>query len=821
MRGPGIVTMRRAFPYAAAGARAFALLGLVLAAAESVRASPDEGRLTLPGETYDGHPLALKDWLVLGPFEAPGAKDPAETNFLSAGQADEAAIDADGIRRIIQGEPGRNPWGRMCLGEEVLDFQNLYHRSYGPGASPGAAYAACTVEAVRNCRVYLMSGSSESIRVWLNGALIWRDQGKHGLNTYNSSIAVDLRPGKNLLLVKVSHWSQQLWGLTARLEPTVEAAADAALRMQRQRYGELLKRIVLGPGDTLEAAPRGVPEGVRFPTTITDSGGATIARTVLGGAGDRWVPPATVPEGIYYATLSFLQGQYSEPFCIGTPGAVAAGLSLQGRRYLGAADPVAADVTVLQQRLDALLKSGAAQEHGNWESKMISVLEEYSTVLRALDHGEEAFRGVAGLHLRGFRSKIDDQVESYRLFVPQSHGTRDGALPLAIMVPTYTEASRPFIESAFLTYQNEVEHFCSIGEEYGLAILWCGYRTEPTGNPIDFAQIDEAIEAVASDYRIDPHRITLMGICSGGAVATAAAARWPERFAAVGLLNPTFGLERHTALGLADLDRCPAIYGWLEHTDATAEYLSAGRIPTYVIHDGGEPGHGPLESAEAFAAEAGKAGFPLKFDRTIQIREKHYDGWDQLCGWLVTQSRPSPSVRRSDRYFPSAARINGISAVLAQRFVLVEGTGGTDGDRTVIKRLVEDFQSAWKRAYFVPCRVVTDNEFSAGAYADSNLVLFGNAETNSVWRLRAGALQLGIDKSRVRIGGRDWFGGNLMVEAALPNPAAPDHPIVFIGGKDLEYSRLGGINLSLEGWFDYAIWDTHEAGTGLIAAGQW
>src|ERR1039457_4695073 len=47
-----------------------------------------------------------------------------------------------------------------------------------------------------------------------------------------------------------------------------------------------------------------------------------------------------------------------------------------------------------------------------------------------------------------------------------------------------------------------------------------------------------AIEQVKHDYAIDPSRIYLFGSCSGGREALALAAKYPDRFVAVGLVSP-------------------------------------------------------------------------------------------------------------------------------------------------------------------------------------------------------------------------------------------------------------------------------------------
>ena len=59
-------------------------------------------------------------------------------------------------------------------------------------------------------------GSDDGVKVWANGTVIHRNEAARGLKIDEDKVPFRLLKGWNLLLFKVSQWSQE-WGLSARI----------------------------------------------------------------------------------------------------------------------------------------------------------------------------------------------------------------------------------------------------------------------------------------------------------------------------------------------------------------------------------------------------------------------------------------------------------------------------------------------------------------------------------------------------------------------------------------------------------------------------
>lgn len=703
-----------------------------------------------------------------------------------------------------------------------LDFMNLYGLPRSRSLSPDAAYAVCELVSTSPQKGWLLLGSCDGVKVWLNGEELYSSrQPPHGVETYDDAVPLPLRSGENLLTLKTYRFRHVAWGLTARFEPSAESAAAASLRMRGVINSLLFSSTIVEPAQNLAWGPPGVPENFRLPVVIDRLEGGKLAEVELGGSVRGWSPPPATSPGLYLAHVQLDGETYSQLLCIGNPDSIAERLIQNAASYDRAEARITANIAVLKHRILSVLRSPDRLNRDVWSPKIIYPLSELDTILRTLGAGREAFRDVPGLHLRGFRSRIDDQLECYRLFIPPAYHSTGPELPLVVILPTVVSASRPFIDSAFLTDQSEAERLCALAERYGFGLLWCGYRAQPTGQGGDFTHLDETISAVEGDYHIDNRRIYLLGACSGGAIATMAAVRWPDRFAAIGLLNPVFGLGRHLPVDANAFVGFPAFQSWAAGADVVSSFLQLSGPPMYIDHDGGEPGHGDLSVSVAFAARARAHHYPLRFDQTSQTRSLHFGAWEQLFQWFSAQGRTLGSRRKNNLYFATAEHIGSISNVLAERFVLVAGTGGTDADRAATEKMARAFQTAWRASQYGDCRSVTDRMFQPRDEQNSNLVLLGNEMTNSVWQKLSSQLKVSLGAEAIRVPHHQWSGSHLSFAIDLPDPNRPDRQIVLIGAANLADAHFPNLDLSLGGWFDYLVSGSNKIGGALLDAGLW
>jgi hypothetical protein len=163
-------------------------------------------------------------------------------------------------------------------------------------------------------------------------------------------------------------------------------------------------------------------------------------------------------------------------------------------------------------------------------------------------------------------------------------------------------------------------------------------------------------------------------------------------------------------------------------------------------------------------------------------------------------------------------RLGPINHALADRFVVVEATNGTDADREACRRISRSFQEAWRKSQYGDCRVMADSALTVEEERSSNLVLIGNAETNKAWGQLAAKLPAHLKSDSIAIDGRTFQGKDLAIQGVVVHPDYPERRIVFIGSANPATAVFGTQELAIDGWFDYAIWRNVGGKAELIAA---
>jgi len=166
-------------------------------------------------------------------------------------------------------------------------------------------------------------------------------------------------------------------------------------------------------------------------------------------------------------------------------------------------------------------------------------------------------------------------------------------------------------------------------------------------------------------------------------------------------------------------------------------------------------------------------------------------------------------------------------------FVFVVGSGGTpEAARVRLERARYDAATWWYRGNG-RVAVVFDHEYAAArqAYADRNVVLYGNADACSVWReLIAVDGPIDVSADGVRLGERELTGdtlGAVFVVRAAASAGAPASRLVGAfadtGARAARCGYLLAPFVSGVGYPDYAVFDASVAtgGDGGVRAAGW
>lgn len=781
------------------------------------------GKLDIPQQVFRGQSLCLQDWMVLGPFDAPEGVAGLETAIVP-NERNEALPPEDFLKFTGSIEtsandgfpmPSGKPRRAWVRGVETFLFSVALQQSIFRDGS--VFYAACYIQCSEAQTVHAMLGLMGTAKVFLNGVLVgqataWIQR------PYEHSLPLALKRGKNLLVVKLAKLRGAGECLGMRIEPSVESAIARALECN----GLFLKNNIPLESEPIEVSIPGAPHGGRLEVTVVGSSGKIVAKTSFGNGGGLSSPAidATNPNikpGIYRARAAYAGKEYEEEFCLGDPVAVFEEFERRAAPYLGD-EAIRINAGGLQRRMQILFRSeNRKPADAEWRRRVVYALAEYENIVLALERGSEALRGIPGLHLRGFESRIDGATQYYRLYVPTTYQTDAGDWPVIVMVPPPIAAPVPFIQGPFLARQFVAEDFARIAERQKVILVWAGYRSATNHSPAELAHLDEVINALARDYRIDRHKISLTGTCAAGVMALMAVVQWPERFSAVGILHPLFHRSRNRRIDQGLFDDIPEYQTWLQRADPAKQWAALNGTPLWILHNDTFPGHGSLADSEEFASAARSHGLHPRFDRMSRGDPQELDGFERLFNWLAAQRRESASSKPGDGMFAGHPSFGPICRAFMERFVVVEGTGGTEADHTHMRRLSREFKEAWRRVHFGDCRVKTDIALTDEEIDASNLVLLGNAETNVVWKKLGGNFPLNLEQEGMRLFDKQWVGHGLGIQAVFPHPRNSERLVVVIGGADLPSAEFGTMEVSVDGWYDFAVWGHKE----LVAAGHY
>ena len=85
------------------------------------------------------------------------------------------------------------------------------------------AYGLVVLVADEAKEVQMLTGSDDSIKVWLNGEVVFKNAVNRGRSRWQDEFAIDLKRGNNLLMVKVSDRGGG-WGMHVGIRGEVETA---------------------------------------------------------------------------------------------------------------------------------------------------------------------------------------------------------------------------------------------------------------------------------------------------------------------------------------------------------------------------------------------------------------------------------------------------------------------------------------------------------------------------------------------------------------------------------------------------------------------
>ncbi|HLF83025.1 MAG TPA: prolyl oligopeptidase family serine peptidase [Blastocatellia bacterium] len=207
-------------------------------------------------------------------------------------------------------------------------------------------------------------------------------------------------------------------------------------------------------------------------------------------------------------------------------------------------------------------------------------LREATSMLDALDAGNDPFAARHGEFKKAYRSKVDSTLQPYQVFVPAAYD-KSKAFPLVIALHGMGGDENSYFQ-AYASGAFKLE-----ADKHGY-IVACPKGRKPASMYIGDAERDvmDVIAEMRRDYNIDPDRIYLTGHSMGGYGTWSVAMSHPDVFAA---LAPVSGGANNPA-GMSKI----------------------AHIPQLVVHGDNDPTV-PVERSRVMVATGKKLGAEIKY----------------------------------------------------------------------------------------------------------------------------------------------------------------------------------------------------------------
>ncbi len=177
--------------------------------------------------------LDWSPWYLLGPFE--GNDDPGQIARVLAPEDELSTMKAGGNGPdLSKTYAGKNDTTISWKKLGVIVDRKIDLKQFGSDEmnTQGIAFLYANFRAQKGGPLRVTMGSDDGLRFWFNGKLIVDADAKRGLDPFAHSVVLDVKPGVNHILCKVTQgvggWDYQL-NTTQALDPYMDAKLQAAL----------------------------------------------------------------------------------------------------------------------------------------------------------------------------------------------------------------------------------------------------------------------------------------------------------------------------------------------------------------------------------------------------------------------------------------------------------------------------------------------------------------------------------------------------------------------------------------------------------------
>jgi len=181
-----------------------------------------------------------------------------------------------------------------------------------------------------------------------------------------------------------------------------------------------------------------------------------------------------------------------------------------------------------------------------------------------------------------------------------------------------------------------------------------------------------------------------------------------------------------------------------------------------------------LDQAVSIQLDGNEVAVKWPVPRRVYLR-KTERGWQQI-------EAADPALKGPHRYGWFKNAFN-------HQFVYVYGTGGTGHEQANFVKARYDLEQWWYRGNG-SFEIIPDSDFDPAQYTGRNVILVGNADTNSAWDKVLKDCPVRVENGRLRVGDKLIKGEEVSVVFTYPRAGTTDNCVGVIAGTGTKGTRL-------------------------------
>jgi poly(3-hydroxybutyrate) depolymerase len=151
------------------------------------------------------------------------------------------------------------------------------------------------------------------------------------------------------------------------------------------------------------------------------------------------------------------------------------------------------------------------------------------------------------------------------------------------------------------------------------------------------------------------------------------------------------------------------------------------------------------------------------------------------------------------------------------RMVFVYGTRGTKEENDWTQQKARYDAETWYYRGNGAVDIIADTDYSPATYNDRGVVLFGNATTNTAWKLLLADCPIQLESNQIRAGDQRWQGDDLAAYFVWPINGSAVASVAVVGGTGIKGMRAASANqyfAGASGFPDFMIFGLDMVRTG-------